>query len=115
MLHSAHRIGSGIDALLAELWDARGTDLLLTVGLPPMLRVDGDLRPVPGRAAMSAQDTEALLTEALAPEQVAAWGTRHEYDFSFTWREHARIRGNAFTQRGLTAAAFRLIPRRIPS
>jgi twitching motility protein PilT len=56
-----------------------------------------------------------LLSEALTPEQATAWGAQHEYDFSFSWREHARIRGNAFTQRGLTAAAFRLVPRRIPS
>jgi twitching motility protein PilT len=115
MYHSAHRIGSGIDLLLEALWEAQGTDLLLTVGLPPMLRVDGELRPVADRSPLTGEDTEALLVEALAPEQVAAWGAQHEYDFSFSWREHARIRGNAFTQRGLTAAAFRLIPRRIPS
>jgi twitching motility protein PilT len=51
----------------------------------------------------------------LTPEQGDAWAGRHEYDFSFSWRDDARIRGNAFTQRGLTAVALRMIPRSIPS
>ena len=57
----------------------------------------------------------SLLAEVLTPEQAEAWEASHEYDFSFSWRDHARIRGNAFTQRGLTAVALRMIPRSIPS
>ena len=115
MQTTIHRIGSRVDQLLADLWQAGGTDLLLSVGLPPMLRVDGSLSPVPGAQALTAEDTDALLTEVLTPEQAAAWDGCREYDFSFSWREHARIRGNAFTQRGLTAVALRMIPRSIPS
>jgi twitching motility protein PilT len=110
-----HRIGSRIDGLLASLWQAGGTDLLLTVGMPPMLRVDGSLVPAPGTLELTAADTEALLTEVLTPAQLGAWETSQEYDFSFSWRDDARIRGNAFTQRGLTAVALRMIPRSIPS
>ncbi|TWG96437.1 twitching motility protein PilT [Nocardioides sp. J9] len=115
MYHHLHRIGDRIDQLLAALWEVRGTDLMLTVGLPPMIRVDGTLRPVPGQAPLGVDDTNSLLAEVLTPEQAAAWDTRHEYDFSFSWREHARIRGNAFTQRGLTAVALRMIPRSVPT
>src|SRR3954452_13907988 len=112
-----HRIGSRIDGLLALLWDAGGTDLLLSVGLPPMIRVDGTLRPVPGpgNSALTAEDADALLAEVLTPDQARAWAESHEYDFSFSWRDDARIRGNAFTQRGLTAVALRMIPRSIPT
>src|SRR3954451_24601065 len=110
-----HQLGSRIDGLLASLWQAGGTDLLLSVGLPPMLRVDGSLTPAPGTAALSAEDTNALLAEVLTPDQRDAWDRSHEYDFSFSWRDDARIRGNAFTQRGLTAVALRMIPRSIPS
>ncbi|KRC57063.1 type IV pili twitching motility protein PilT [Nocardioides sp. Root79] len=110
-----HRIGDRIDQLLAALWEVKGTDLMLTVGLPPMLRVDGTLMPVPGQSALTADQTDGLLAEVLSPEQHAVWGTQHEYDFSFSWREHARIRGNAFTQRGLTAVALRMIPRSVPT
>lgn len=115
MFQHVHRIGDRVDRLLGALWDARGTDLLLTVGLPPMLRVDGELRPVPGESALAAADTDSLLAEILTAEQGDAWSAEHEYDFSFSWREHARIRGNAFTQRGMTAVALRMIPREIPT
>ena len=110
-----HHIGSRIDGLLASLWQAGGTDLLLTVGLPPMLRVDGSLTPVPGASALTVEDTDALLAEVLSPDQAEAWHASQEFDFSFSWRDGARIRGNAFTQRGLTAVALRMIPRSIPS
>ncbi|MBA2952729.1 PilT/PilU family type 4a pilus ATPase [Nocardioides sp. MAH-18] len=110
-----HQIGSRIDGLLASLWQAGGTDLLLSVGLPPMLRIDGTLAPAPGSTSLSAEDTDALLAEVLTPEQARSWAASHEYDFSFSWRDNARIRGNAFTQRGLTAVALRMIPRSIPS
>ncbi len=112
---NVHHIGGRIDGLLAALWQAGGTDLLLSVGLPPMLRVDSTLSPAPGTSALSAEDTDALLAEVLTPEQGAAWAGSHEFDFSFSWRDDARIRGNAFTQRGLTAVALRMIPRSIPS
>jgi twitching motility protein PilT len=110
-----HRIGDRVDRLLQVLWDAQGTDLLLTVGLPPMIRVDGELRPVPGESVLATDDTDSLLAEVLTHEQGEVWDTKYEYDFSFSWREHARIRGNAFTQRGQTAVALRMIPREIPT
>lgn len=112
---TVHQIGLRIDRLLGGLWEAGGTDLLLTVGLPPMLRVDGTLAKVEGEAALELTDVDALLAEVLTTEQHAAWEARHEYDFSFSWRDRARIRGNAFTQRGLSAVALRMIPREIPT
>jgi len=115
VFHHVHRIGDRIDQLLAALWEVRGTDLLLTVGLPPMLRIDGSLAPVPGQSVLTADDANSLLAEVLTSEQQTAWESKHEYDFSFSWREHARIRGNAFTQRGLTAVALRMIPREVPT
>jgi twitching motility protein PilT len=115
VFHHLHRIGANVDRLLEALWDVRGTDLLLTVGLPPMIRVDGELRPVLGAEALSPADTDALLAEVLTQEQSDLWDGAHEYDFSFSWREHARVRGNAFTQRGMTAVALRMIPRQIPA
>jgi twitching motility protein PilT len=110
-----HQIGDTVDRLLDALWAARGTDLLLTVGLPPMLRVNGALQPVGGVSELTSSDTDALLAEVLSDDQQASWDENHEYDFSFSWREHARIRGNAFTQRGTTAVALRMIPREIPN
>ncbi|WP_410586548.1 type IV pilus twitching motility protein PilT [Amycolatopsis sp. lyj-23] len=107
-------IGSRVDGLLEALWQARGTDLLLTAGLPPQLRVHGDLSAVPGHPVLTGADTAALLAELLIDEQATAWRTAREFDFSFGWRDEARVRGNAFTQRGETVVALRMIPRRIP-
>ncbi|TIC88844.1 type IV pilus twitching motility protein PilT [Nocardioides sp. GY 10113] len=108
-------IGERIDLLLSIVWQSGGTDLLLTAGLPPMLRVDGELQPMDDAPVLNGADTEELLEEVLTPEQRGVWATQHEFDFSFSWRDQARIRGNAYTQRGLTAIALRLIPRVVPT
>lgn len=108
-------IGSRIDSLLEALWRANGTELLLTAGMPPQIRVHGDLHPIPGQGPLTATATEAVVSEVLLPEQAAAWKTAHEYDFTFGWRGTARVRGNAFSQRGTTAIALRLIPRSVPT
>lgn len=104
-----------VDGLLNTLWHRGGTDLLLTTELPPQIRVHGELSPVPGEPALAAADIEAMLAEVLRPEQQAAWRAADEYDFAFGWRDTARIRGNAFSQRGRPAVAFRMIPRTVPT
>jgi twitching motility protein PilT len=107
--------GTRIDGLLEVLWEARGTDLLLTSGLPPQIRVHGTLRPVPDHKALKSSEIRSLLGEVLLPEQEAEWKSLREYDFAFGWRGTARIRGNAFVQRGTPAVALRMIPRAIPT
>jgi twitching motility protein PilT len=104
-----------VDALLEVLWRLGGTDLLLTAGMAPQVRVHGDLVAVPGEPTLRDADTESMLGELLSGEQRSAFDQCHEYDFSFSWRDDARIRGNAFRQRGATAVALRIIPREIPS
>jgi twitching motility protein PilT len=111
----AHSIGSRVDGLLEELWNAGGTDLLLTAGIPPQIRVHGDLYPVHGARPLTADDTEAMVAELLSPAQSAAFAAQQDYDFSFGWRDQARIRGNVFVQRDQTALALRMIPRAVPT
>jgi twitching motility protein PilT len=107
--------GSRVDVLLEELWNAGGTDLLLTVGMPPQIRVHGDLHGVNGAKVLSHDDTDDLLSELFTPAQSDAWCNNFELDFSFSWRDDARIRGNAFSQRGDSTIALRMIPRTIPT
>jgi twitching motility protein PilT len=104
-----------IDALLDALWTARGTDLLLTAAMPPQMRVHGELHPVPGYRVLTSLDTDAILAELLTVEQASAWDLSGEYDFSFSWRDLARIRASVFSQRGQTAIALRMISRRVPT
>src|SRR5262245_4039768 len=108
-------IGPGIDELIDAVWQAGGTDLLLTVGMPPQMRVHGSLQPVPGHPPLGSRQTEGLLAELLTEPQAASVNVRHEYDFSVSWRDVARVRGNAFSQRGFSAVALRIVPRRIPT
>jgi twitching motility protein PilT len=104
-----------MDALLDVLWRSGGTDLIITVGTPPQIRVQGELVPVPGHQALTVRETDALLDGLLTPEQASSWDVSREHDFSFSWRDLARVRGNAFSQRGYTAIALRVIPQRIPT
>jgi twitching motility protein PilT len=108
-------IGPVVDELLAAVWQAGGTDVLLTVGTPPQMRVGGALQPVPGLPALAASDVESLLGDLVMDVRAIGLESRHEYDFSVTWRNLARVRGNAFSQRGYTALALRIIPLRIPT
>jgi twitching motility protein PilT len=77
--------------------------------------VQGELVPVPGHPVLHGGDTQELLAGLLSPEQASSWDSSCEYDFSFSWRDLARVRGNAYSQRGFTAIALRVIPQRIPT
>jgi twitching motility protein PilT len=108
-------IGSHIGALLDALWRSGGSDLLITVGMPPQMRVHGALIPVPGQPPLTGADTDLLLSEMLTENQAATWKVTGEYDFSFNWRDESRVRASAFSQRGQSAIALRMIPRRVPT
>src|SRR5437899_5213543 len=105
---------NAVERYLDELWDLKGTDLLLTAGSAPLVRVDGQLRPLDGEEPLAPNDTEKLVLGALGAEMAERFKTGKEVDFSFNWKGQARFRGNAFHQRGSMALALRLIPFRIP-
>jgi twitching motility protein PilT len=108
-------IDSGaVDAFLGVLHEKGGTDLLLTAGAPPLVRVDGELLPF-NQPPLGADDTERIVHAVLGPETWEAFLAEREVDFSFDWRTVARFRGNAFHQRGATALALRMIPYEIPT
>jgi len=85
------------------------SDLHLVVGMPAMIRIDGDLRPV-SSGSLTPADTETLVFELLSPEQKEMLLVNKELDFSFALGEVARFRVNAYYQKGYLSAALRLIP-----
>jgi twitching motility protein PilT len=107
--------GQRLETLLSHLWEHRGTDLLLTAGTGPLVRVNGELRPVSGQAVLAPADTEQMVAALLSREDLAQFEAQHEIDFAFPWNGHARIRGNAFVQRGSVGVALRMIPWQIPT
>src|SRR5690349_4749283 len=109
----AKSMGLGADELLDQLWESKGTDLLLTPGVSPMVRVDGDLSRMEGYGPLGPADTERIMRQLMTGDQAALFGTGVEVDFSFTWRDQARRRGNAFRTKGDVGLSLRLIPHAI--
>jgi twitching motility protein PilT len=103
-----------IEPLLRQLWDSRATDLHLTVGSAPLVRIDGALAPLEA-PPLTFDDTQRLVTGLLGPELTARFRTDLEVDFAFSWGTKGRFRGNAYHQRGNAALALRLIPFQIPT
>jgi twitching motility protein PilT len=105
-----------IDDALHRLLDTGGSDLVLSCGSKPRIRKDGNLEPLDeSYSVLTPADTQRLLKEILDPKQWTELEKRRHVDFSFTWGDKARIRGNAYHQRNSIAAAFRLLPLAIPS
>jgi twitching motility protein PilT len=106
---------AAIDPWLTELWERGGTDLLLTAGAPPLLRVDGQMQPYDALSPLTPAELDKIVAQVLCDDLMAKFDFEGEVDFSFSWKEQARFRGNAFRQRHSSALALRLIPFHIPS
>ena len=104
-----------IKNLLQQVVDAKASDLHLITGIPPMLRVDGELIAVPTVGVLTPDIISGLLKEVLTSEQVERLMVNKELDFSLPFSNIGRFRVNAYTQKNSLAAAFRLIPLAIPS
>jgi twitching motility protein PilT len=115
----------GLDAIEAETLDLhsvlelcldRGaSDLHLTNGLPPMLRIDGDVSPIEGFAAMGPEDLQRVVYGMLSQKQREKFEENLELDLSYALPGKARFRVNVYQQRGVHGAAFRLVPYMIRS
>jgi twitching motility protein PilT len=103
-----------IDAFL-KLGVAQGcSDLHLAVGVPPMLRMHGDLSPIKFRDLGEAE-LEGYITEVLTPTQLKVLREGHDLDFSYVSAEGGRFRVNVFRKETGIGAAFRSIPTTMPS
>ena len=111
---SSSHITSAIDSWLEELWDSRGTDLLLTTGSPPLVRVDGQMRAISQAEVFTPASVERVIKQVVGDDLVARYEAEREVDFAFSWRDRARLRCNAFHQRDSCALALRIIPFEIP-
>jgi twitching motility protein PilT len=100
---------------LQTLWDQGGSDLLLSAGSPPRIRVDGKLRPIDGAQNLTGEQIDDIAKPLLTDGQRTIFDEQLDVDFAFSWGDKARIRGSIFTARGQTALALRVIPTRIPS
>jgi twitching motility protein PilT len=109
-------VGLGVDmkALLRLVLERGASDLHLTVGRPPILRVAGNLVSLP-MAALSTADMRMLLFSILNVRQRSVYELDREIDFALSLEDGRRFRVNAYYQKGHMAAALRAIPARVPA
>lgn len=104
-----------IEPLLEECIRQNASDLHLEVGLPPVLRVDGALRPMSTYPVLDNEIVKKLVFSTLDEDQQKILMKDKEFDYSFAFGDLGRFRVNAFHEKGNMAAAFRLIPNEIRS
>ncbi len=95
--------------LLKAMLDKGASDLHITTGSPPQLRIDGDLVPL-RTEAFTPVDTKQLCYSILTDAQKLRFEEDQELDLSFGVKNLARFRANVYMQRGAVAGAFRLVP-----
>ncbi|EAT16771.1 twitching motility protein PilT [Desulfuromonas acetoxidans DSM 684] len=98
-----------IHDFLKVMVDSGASDLHVTTGAPPQIRIDGGIKPLNHPVLMPA-DTKKLCYSILTDAQKRKLEEENELDLSFGVKGLARFRGNVYIQRGAVAGAFRRIP-----
>ena len=101
--------------LLKKLIELNGSDLHLTTGTPPQVRIDGELRPLDGYPPLGRDDTQRLIYSVLSDAQKQKFQDDLELDLSFGIVNVSRFRLNVFDGRGGIGAVFRAIPFEVKS
>ena len=103
-----------IEQIMRVAKDAGASDVHITVGIPPKMRVNGKLITM-DFPRMLPNDTMNVVTQIMSEIQLARFEERGEYDMSFSIPELGRYRVNAYKQRGSAAVALRLVGTQVPS
>jgi len=103
-----------IKKLLTITTERDASDLHLTIGVPPVLRINGKLKKL-DLPELTSQDVHEMIYSIITEKQKNNYERFHELDFSFELENGTRFRTNIFKTRRGEAAAFRLIPEKIKS
>jgi twitching motility protein PilT len=101
---------NSIDELLERMVEANASDLHVTTGTPPAVRLRGEMERLEGYDALTPEETQQLLYRILSSEQQKHFELNRQLDFSYSIPGLARFRVNVYFQRESIGAAFRLIP-----
>lgn len=104
-----------LSELLTLSVNHKASDLHLSPGLPPMIRVNGDLIPLDGQEAMNADALKNMIIGSMADEQKKLFEQDWELDYAVSVPSLASFRVNAFRMNNGVAAVFRVIPDKIPT
>ena len=102
-----------IDDLFRTMFQMKASDLHISVGSPPMVRHDGEIKPLPGRPVLAAADTERILWPIAPNRNVEEFKRRNDTDFAYEIPGLARFRCNFFRDRKGMGGVFRVIPSKI--
>jgi len=106
-----------LNPLLRRAVELGASDIHLKVGLPPILRRDGDLRPLEECAVVTDRDTEAVVEHLgkRSRERLESFKQTGDLDIAYQEEDLPRFRVNAFRQRGHISVALRVIPKNVPN
>jgi twitching motility protein PilT len=104
-----------LSELLHKLSELGGSDLHITTGTAPLVRVHGEIHPLDGYRPLTSSETKQLAYSVLTDAQKHRFEENLELDFSFGVKGLSRFRANIFNQRGAVGAVFRAIPYEIKS
>ena len=99
-----------IEGLLRTLVANKASDLHLRAGAPPMLRLNGEIAPIPNEAALSSSDIDEMLSAVMLEQNRDEFKEINDTDFAHEIPGVARFRGNALRDRKGTGAVFRAVP-----
>ena len=102
-----------LEQLITAVIKEGGSDLHIAEGRHPTIRVAGTLIPLLKHKVLSKEDTLGFVTELLTPENKKRFLETMEVDFSYSYKDQGRFRGNGYFQQGAVSIALRLIPRKI--
>jgi twitching motility protein PilT len=102
-----------INSLLQTMVESRGSDLHLSVGAPPLMRIDGDMTPIPDQDRLTEEPLKEALYKILKAHQKQEYESHLELDLSYVIEGLARFRVNLMRQKGVIGAVFRVIPTKI--
>jgi len=103
-----------VHQLLAHAWKNDASDIHLSQGYPPLVRIDGRLQPIKGRV-LTKQDMEDVIVQILDDYQMERFRDQMELDFGYNVEGVAHFRVNVFNKLGGFGMAFRIIPDNIRS
>jgi twitching motility protein PilT len=100
-----------LDDLIMTLVKEAGSDLHLTVGSFPTVRINRDLIPLTRKTELTPENTLGFLRQMVGEKVLTDFVVKQELDFSYEHKKEYRLRGNASFQRGVISIALRLIPK----
>jgi twitching motility protein PilT len=103
-----------IDEILRMAVERKASDIHITSGLPPMIRLDGEVMGLP-YDKLNDDITKRMMYDILNDDDLKKFEQTHELDFGYSVKGLARFRVNVYMQRNSVSAALRMIPNRIPT